>query len=83
MFVCAWAFRFEKLVNDFLTYLPAGRARRLTINLLAYMVMSIKQLLTFTTDSEGAHCLRSYHMSFHIIVISFHNTALIIAPPLS
>lgn len=44
---------FDKLVADFSTYLPPGRSRQLTINLLAYIIMSLKQLLTFTTDSAG------------------------------
>jgi hypothetical protein len=40
-------------IADYRTYLPAGRASEITLNLVAFLVMVLKQSLTFTPDSEG------------------------------
>jgi len=43
-------------VEQIRTYLPAGRARAITLDLVAYIVMSMMQMLAFTPDTDGVLC---------------------------
>ena len=49
-FITEW----NELVEQIRTYLPAGRARAITLDLVAYIVMSMMQMLAFTPDTDGA-----------------------------
>ena len=39
--------------NHFKSFLPPGRASATTLNLLAFVVMALKQSLTFTADADN------------------------------
>ena len=49
-FITEW----NELVEQIRTYLPAGRARAITLDHVAYIVMSMMQMLAFTPDTDGA-----------------------------
>ncbi len=42
------------LLQQYLTFLPSGRSRTITLKFVAYTVMSLWQTLTFVPDTEGA-----------------------------
>lgn len=38
---------------DLVTYFPPGQCRRITLNLVAFVIMGLKQVLTFVQNAAG------------------------------
>jgi len=42
-----------QFVTDYVTHLPSGRTREITLELVAFMLQGLKAMFTFTDDAEG------------------------------